>query len=223
MPAWDKAVSRFAYFGWPNAILQAIYAFLDGVAIGEVPGAPKEYRGGNGAAIASHMIAAQRTEGVQDSAVRFCGTSRHRCRFGPDKKATSAGSRIHAHTSTRSDRSSGVARPGVTGKVAGAGATGSGCERRLNAETEKALVKFQESEKLIKAEKAGQEVAEANIRGERSGRRAHLDQALYTVTRLSWYADWRDVQDRRLPQRRRDDDVGLRSAALAHWHQFQRL
>ena len=59
--SWDRAVSRFDYFGWPNAILQAIYAYLDGgVSFGPVPGAPKEYRGANAAAIASHMIAAQR-------------------------------------------------------------------------------------------------------------------------------------------------------------------
>jgi len=156
--SWDKAVSRFAYFGWPNAILQAIYSYLDGVAVGPVQGAPKEYRGANAAAIASHMIAAQRYEGSEGAVPSaFCHSI---APVRPDEKTSSAAVAANRTRPKVATGAVGWPVPELQDKLKSLGQPDLVVNGIFDAATEKALIKFQESEKLIKAEKSGQQVAQ---------------------------------------------------------------
>jgi hypothetical protein len=156
--SWDRAVSRFAYFGWPNAILQGIYAYLDGVATGEVAGAPKEYRGANGAAIASHMIAAQRTEGDLPG-TGYCDPPIDRIR--PDEEKSSAASAATRKRDRIAVGATGWPVSELQEKLQVLGNKNLVVNGVFDGATEKALVQFQENEKLIKPEKSGQQDAEA--------------------------------------------------------------
>ncbi len=168
---WDPAVSRFAYFGWPNAILQAIYAFLEGGrSIGEVPGAPKEFRVGNAAAIASHMIAMQRYEGsVETSADEETSTSEAASAAAPaapirpDKKASSASAAASRKRARVAVGAVGCPVPELQEKLQVLVKPDLVVNGVFNAETEKALIKFQEREKLIKPAKSEQAETEGTF------------------------------------------------------------
>ncbi|HET6976767.1 MAG TPA: DUF4157 domain-containing protein [Pyrinomonadaceae bacterium] len=158
--SWDKAVSRFAYFGWPNAILQAIYAYLDGgVSFGPVAGAPKEYRGANAAAIASHMIAAQRTESAQ-AASGFCQSV---APLRPDEEKTTAAAAATRKRERLATGAVGWPVPELQEKLQRLAQPDLVVNGVFDEATQKALIKFQESEKLVKPAKSGPETTEPSI------------------------------------------------------------
>jgi hypothetical protein len=154
--SWDTAIARFAYFGWPNAILQAIYAHLDGgVAMGPVPGAPKEYRVANAAAIASHMIAAQRAEASKDAvASEFC---HYIAQMRPDEKNTTAAAAATRKRPRLATGAEGWPVPELQEKLQRLAQPDLVVNGVFDDATQKALIKFQESAKLITPEKSGQQ------------------------------------------------------------------
>lgn len=160
--SWDRAVSRFAYFGWPNAILQAIYAFLEGGrTIGEVPGAPKEFRVGNAAAIASHMIAMQRSEGSVET--DEAASAAPAAPIRPDKKASSASAAASRKRARVAVGAVGCPVPELQEKLQVLVKPDLVVNGVFDAATEKALIKFQEREKLIKPEKSEQAETEGTF------------------------------------------------------------
>jgi hypothetical protein len=152
---WDRALMRFPFFGWPNAILNAVYAHLEGVSLGEVPGAPKEFRTNNAASIAIWMLWDQRNPYAYGApAPDFCNPQPP---IRPAANITTA-NRPRPEVSVGAK---GCPVPELQDKLKVLTKQDLKVTGVFDSETETALVKFQEGAKLLDGGAAKRGVADS--------------------------------------------------------------